>query len=98
MQNQDKTEPRKAVTRTSRKTVRQTKRKKPEFTKAHEAVLSGLVASQMRCWDCFKVIMALKSEKQAKEMLLWMYNYVKENDEFPSHKEMMLKAGANPNR
>lgn len=83
---------------TARKSQHSTRSAKLEFTTAHEAVLSGLVASKMRCWDCFKITMALKTEKQAMEMLRWMYRYVKENNEFPAHREMMLKAGANPSR
>ena len=86
------------MTGTEKKSKRSTRSTKPKFTEAHGAVLSGLVASKMRCWDCFKIIMALKTEKQAVEMLRWIYCYVKENGDFPSHLEMMRKAKANPSR
>ena len=71
---------------------------KQRFTRAHEVVLSGLVASEMSIQNCFKVIMSLKTEKQATSMAVWMYRHVTEHDEFPSHQEMMRKAKAKPFR
>ena len=82
---------------TKKKSKNSTRSTTQEFTKGHEILLTGLIGSGMSYPNIFKLEMAIKSEKRALDLAIWIYEKMKElKGEFPTPEEIMRQANVKP--
>ena len=82
---------------TGKKSKSSTRSTKQKFTRGHEILLTGLIGSGMSYPNIFKLEMAIKTEKRALELAIWIRDRLDERKGvFPSPEEIMRQANVKP--
>ena len=83
---------------TEKRSARSTRITSQKFTRAHAILLTGLIGSGMSYPNIFKLEMAIKSEKDALNLAVWIRDRLDETEKFPTPEEIMQQAKVKPYR